>query len=259
MSRIMAHRGARNLWAENSATGFRNTAALGFDAVEFDVHLTDAGELAVIHDPVLERTTDGQGEVRALTPAARRALHLRGPDGRLIPEGIATLDEVLDIFAPHEGTQLFVELKSPAAGSPYPGLVEAVAAALAARGLTARSVMHSFDVDVVRQIRAAAPDVRTLVSVNRDWADRQGGIAAFLRAVDGLADFVGIHHALYDEAFDLIAGLRPIGQTSVWTINDPDLIRRWIARAPGWLVSDDPVLLRRLMAEILPQTERTAP
>ncbi|MDN3714287.1 glycerophosphodiester phosphodiesterase family protein [Paracoccus cavernae] len=73
MSRIMAHRGARNLWAENSMLGFRNILPHGFDAVEFDVHLTDAGEMVVIHDATLDRTTTGSGPVRALTPEARRA------------------------------------------------------------------------------------------------------------------------------------------------------------------------------------------
>ena len=55
MSQIMAHRGARNLWAENSCLGFRRTAGHGFDAIEFDLHLTDGGEIVVIHDPTLDR------------------------------------------------------------------------------------------------------------------------------------------------------------------------------------------------------------
>ena len=68
MTLITGHRGARNLWPENSLQGFRNVLELGVDAVEFDVHVTDAGELLVIHDATLERTTDGHGAVRALTP-----------------------------------------------------------------------------------------------------------------------------------------------------------------------------------------------
>ncbi|MDN3714450.1 glycerophosphodiester phosphodiesterase family protein [Paracoccus cavernae] len=81
MSRIMAHRGARNLWAENSMLGFRNILPHGFDAVEFDVHLTDAGEM-VIHDATLDRTTTGSGPVRALTPEARARCGSRGRTAR---------------------------------------------------------------------------------------------------------------------------------------------------------------------------------
>jgi len=58
ITNIVGHRGARNLWPENSITGFRNVFDLAIEVVEFDVHLSDAGELLVIHDPTLERTTD---------------------------------------------------------------------------------------------------------------------------------------------------------------------------------------------------------
>ena len=252
MPQIMAHRGARNLWAENSCLGFRETARHGFDGIEFDLHLTDAGEIVVIHDPTLDRTTSGSGRVRDLTPDSRRALHLRGPDGALIDEGVPSLEEVLDIVAPHTGTDLYIELKSDENGTPYPGLVEKTVDTLRRLGLADRSVLHSFDIDVVRHVRAVAPDLRRLISVNRTWADRQGGIAGFLREVADLVDIVGIHHELFEAEFDLIARLRPLKSCSVWTINDSDLIRRWIHRAPGFLVSDNPVLLRELMLEGVP-------
>lgn len=252
MPQIMAHRGARNLWAENSCLGFRETARHGFDGIEFDLHLTDAGEIVVIHDPTLDRTTDGSGRTRDLTPDSRRALRLRGPDGALIDEGVPSLEEVLEILAPHGETDLYVELKSDETSTPYPGLVEKTVEALRRFGLAERSVLHSFDVEVVCHVRATAPDLRRLISVNRDWAERQGGIAAFLRQVDDLVDIVGIHHELFESEFDLISRLRPLKSCSVWTINEPALIRRWIERAPGFLVSDNPVLLRELMQEGVP-------
>ncbi|MGA0617326.1 glycerophosphodiester phosphodiesterase family protein [Paracoccus sp. KR1-242] len=251
MSKIMAHRGARNLWAENSAHGFRQTVAHGFDAIEFDVHLTDAEELVVIHDATLDRTTDGTGPVRHLTPESRKTLRLRGPDGALIAEGVPSLAEVLDILSPHP-VDLYVELKSDETGRPYPGMVAKIAEILRARGLQSRSVLHSFDITVVREIREMAPEFGCLISVNREWAERQGGIGAFLSDVEGLVDVVGIHHELYEAEFELIERLRPIGATSVWTVNDSDLIRRWIARGPGFVVSDNPVLVRELMNEDCP-------
>ncbi len=54
---VTGHRAARGLWPENSLEGFSRVSTLGVDAIEFDVHLTDAGELLVVHDPWLERTT----------------------------------------------------------------------------------------------------------------------------------------------------------------------------------------------------------
>ena len=51
---IIGHRGARNLWPENSLDGFERTRALGIEGVEFDVHIARDGELVVIHDPTLD-------------------------------------------------------------------------------------------------------------------------------------------------------------------------------------------------------------
>ena len=61
MTRIAAHRGGAALWPENSLLAFRNAIALGADFIEFDVHLSKDGEVIVIHDPTLERTTNGYG------------------------------------------------------------------------------------------------------------------------------------------------------------------------------------------------------
>lgn len=248
MSQIMAHRGARNLWAENSILGFRETALLGFGGIEFDLHLTDAGELVVIHDATLDRTTDAQGLVRHLTPTSRKALRLKGPDGALIDEGVPSFDEVLDVLAPGS-SDLYVELKGDETGFTDPRMVAQAAAILRRRGLEHRAVLHAFDVEVVRLVRELAPEFRRLVSVNREWAEKRGGLEPFLQEVVDLVDVIGIHHELFEAEFDLVRRLGLLGRCSAWTINDPELMRRWIGRAPGYLVSDDPVLLRRLAQE----------
>lgn len=247
MPLIMAHRGARNLWAENSLLGFRKTLEAGFDAVEFDVHLSKAGELLVIHDATLARTTSQSGLVADLTPQSRRDLQLKNEYGSLIDEGVPSLEEVLDIFEAYPNARLYVELKSDINGHPYEGIVAKVADLLRARGMQNRACLHSFDINVVRKVAEIAPEFERLISVNQDWADRQGGLAQFLRDVDGLVDIVGIHHALFDAEFDYIRDHFGLERCSSWTLNDPDLIRKWIERGPKWLVSDNPILLRDLL------------
>ncbi len=248
MTQIIAHRGARNIWAENSLPGFRETAKHDFHGIEFDLHLTDAGELVVIHDPTLERTTNGAGRVRDLTPESRKALRLKAPDDTLIDEGVPSLDETLDILAPGKA-DLYVELKSDETGFTDPRMIAMTADTLRRRGLEDRSVLHAFDIDVLHRIRDVAPEFRRLISVNRDWADKQGGFEPFLSEVRDLVDIIGIHHELFEAELDLIEGLGLRNRCSVWTINEPEMMRRWIACAPGYLVSDDPVLLRQLMEE----------
>jgi glycerophosphoryl diester phosphodiesterase len=67
MTLVVAHRGASGQAPENTMEAFRRAAELGADAVELDVHLTADGQLAVIHDETLDRTTDRRGRVAELT------------------------------------------------------------------------------------------------------------------------------------------------------------------------------------------------
>ena len=62
---VIAHRGASGTRPENTLAAFRHAVALGADMIELDVQLTRDGEVVVIHDTSLDRTTDGQGPVAA--------------------------------------------------------------------------------------------------------------------------------------------------------------------------------------------------
>lgn len=71
---VIAHRGGKGLWPENSLFAFQRASALGVDMLEMDLQLSSDGELVVIHDRTLERTTDGDGAVAALSLAQLQAL-----------------------------------------------------------------------------------------------------------------------------------------------------------------------------------------
>src|SRR5262249_33847703 len=98
-SLIAAHRGGALLWPENSLLAFRNAIDMGADFVEFDVHLSRDGEVIVIHDPTLDRTTTGVGPVRERTLAELKSLRLKDRAGTITAEPIPTLDEVAAIAA----------------------------------------------------------------------------------------------------------------------------------------------------------------
>jgi glycerophosphoryl diester phosphodiesterase len=244
-TKITGHRGARNIWPENSLTGFRNVLALDVDAVEFDVHLTDAGELVVIHDATLDRTTDKTGEVRALTPDMRGETHLEGT-----ADTVPTLADVLAVLAEKEGKQLHVEIKSDAVKQPYPGITEKVVAEIERFGLADRCHLTSFDVTVLEECRRVAPDIARLVSVNAEWAAKQGGLETFLNNVEGLVEIVAIHHELTATEWDLITAKLPLERLCVWTLNEEALILPWLERGIGHLTSDSPDLALKLRHDI---------
>ncbi len=249
-TKITGHRGARNLWPENSLTGFRNVLALGVDAIEFDVHLTDAGELVVIHDATLDRTTDKAGLVRHLTPQSRTETHLDGTT-----DTVPTLAEVLAILVDAGERQLHVEIKSDEEKKPYPGITEKVVAEIERFGLAHRCHLTSFDVSVLEECLRVAPRVDRLVSVNAEWAAKQGGLSTFIENVDGLVDIVAIHHELMAEEWALITSKLPLDRLCVWTLNDEALIQTWLERGIGHLTSDSPDLALSLRGKIQSQSE----
>ncbi|MBN1341623.1 MAG: glycerophosphodiester phosphodiesterase family protein [Phycisphaerae bacterium] len=90
------HRGAAQLAPENTLAAFKKSIELGMDMTELDLRTTADGELVVIHDPMVDRTTDGKGEVRGMTLAELRKLNAGrwfGP--RFALERIPTFKEVL--------------------------------------------------------------------------------------------------------------------------------------------------------------------
>lgn len=243
MTMIMAHRGARNLWAENSLTGFRNVLALDVEGVEFDLHLTNSGQILIIHDASLDRTTNANGHVRDLDDAGRRAVCLKDEQGTVTEDHIPTFEEVLDVLAARPDLKLYVELKSGPDGKPYEGLVEKAVEIIRIRNIGERVVLHSFDRSVVEHCAEVAPEIDRLMSLNAEWVERNGGLENFFRSAEPLVRYVGVHHQLFEAEFDRITALFPKDRLGVWTLNDRELIDRWMTRGVANITSDSPDLV----------------
>lgn len=100
----IAHRGASGSEPENTLLAFRRAFEMGAQGIELDVHLCRSGELVVIHDETLDRTTDGAGLVAEYSLDELRKLD--AGKGQAIP----TLSEVLQLA--HERGIVFIELKA---------------------------------------------------------------------------------------------------------------------------------------------------
>lgn len=98
---IVAHRGCWEGTSENTLDSISACIAFGIDMVELDVRRTADGALVLMHDASVERTTDGQGPVEALTLAEVRGLKVRagkgGPSASVTERKVPTLDEALDL------------------------------------------------------------------------------------------------------------------------------------------------------------------
>ncbi|MCA1588123.1 MAG: hypothetical protein LC744_05620 [Chloroflexi bacterium] len=162
MTLIVAHRGASGRAPENTLEAFRLAVDAGADAVELDVHLTADGQLAVIHDETLDRTTDRTGAIAELTMdeirQADAGAGFAGDGGQYPYRGrgltVPSLAEVLDWLPDELG--LVVEIKARNAPD---AVVEA---------LRGRSVRHdgrmsviSFDERSIERVRELDAGIRT--------------------------------------------------------------------------------------------------
>ena len=237
---IASHRGGLFLWPENSARAFRETVRLPLEQAECDVHLTRDGEVVVMHDATLERTTDGIGRVAEADSAAFRALRVKGSEGEAPP----TLAGYLEILA---GTQVAprIEIKADAARRPYPGLVAKTLHALDAAGQRSRAWLIGFQAGTMAEAVAAGGlggvawllEKPTLIDLGVP------GMLAVARA--HRFPEIGLHESVIDA--EMVEGCRAAGVgVGCWGANHAASIRRMLGLRVDIFATDDPPLAIRL-------------
>jgi glycerophosphoryl diester phosphodiesterase len=237
-----AHRGGAALWPENSLLAFRNALALGADFLELDVHLSRDGEVMVIHDATLDRTTDGSGPVRERTAAELRALHLKDRGGAPTAEPVPTLDEVVALAATGQ-RQMLLEIKTDDRKRRYPGIEEKVMAVLDRHRFTSFAIVMAFEGATWRRVREIRPDARA----GALYSARALPAAAIEPELQALRQagigFVGLDQRLVTA--EVARQARLAGLTlGVWTVNERDAIERFIGQGVGVVITDRPDLAK---------------
>jgi len=163
-TRVIAHRGFSGAAPENTLAAVRAAIDVGADMAEIDVTLTSDGQVVVIHDATLQRTTNGGGEVFRFSLADLRQLDAGSWFSKTFAgERIPTLEAML---AEVEGRILLnVEIKSEAVGR---GVVEKVAMAIRTRGMTDEILISSFSPTALEEMHELAPEIRTAVLYNKE-------------------------------------------------------------------------------------------
>jgi glycerophosphoryl diester phosphodiesterase len=155
---VIGHRGASGYAPENTMVSFERALALRVDAIELDIHPTSDGKLVVIHDPTLDRTTNGHGLVRAHTYAQIQALDAGSWfDPSFANERVPLLDEVLDWARGR--TKVVIEIKQGPIF--YPNVETLLLAVLDRTQMRSEVLVISFDHYSVRRVKELAPDMVT--------------------------------------------------------------------------------------------------
>jgi glycerophosphoryl diester phosphodiesterase len=158
---VIAHRGDSAHRPENTMSSFASALEVGAEVVEFDVHLTRDGHVVVIHDALIDRTTDGHGPVRDLTLQELRAVSAGYPErfgDRYRGERVPTLSEALNFL--RDRSKAMIEMKADAVTDDAEGGVEArTIEEIRRTGMEKDVVLISFDRRALMRCRLAAPEI----------------------------------------------------------------------------------------------------
>lgn len=222
--RIVAHRGGGALAPENTLGAIRLGASMGFKGVEFDVMLAGDATPVIIHDETLERTTNGRGQVPAMSYAQLVALD--AGKGERIPkfEEAARLCRELGIWAN-------VEIKPAKGHERATGTAVAPLARELWRGAALPPVLSSFSIEALEAAREAAPELPRGYLVDKvpeNWRDTMQRLGC-----------VALHCNYKALTEQLAAEIHRAGYSILlWTVNDPADARRMRAMGADCLVTD---------------------
>ncbi len=242
---VIAHRGGGGISPENTLFAFKRAVELGVDVLELDVRATADGELVVIHDSKVDRTTDGSGMVAAMTFEEIRKLDAgfrwTNDNGKTFPfrgQGIQipTLREVFEAF-PHIKINIEPKYETPSPVAPLCQLITEF-------NRTDKVIVGSFRNEVLEDFRKNCKGVATSASPSE---------ASFF-----LAGYkIGLSES-YSPEMQLLQIPQRIGKLEivtedyiraakernldvhVWTINDVEDMKRLIALDVDGIMTDFP-------------------
>lgn len=216
---VVAHRGASADEPENTLRSFEAAAAAGADAVEFDVRMSADGHAVVLHDPAVDRTTDGEGLVRDLTLEEIKRLRMHDGSGERMQ--IPTLAETLALLSGR--VAIDIEIKNlpgePDHDPEQEAAVEATHRGLQASGFVGAVLISSFNPRSIARSRALAPEVPTgLLAVGAMPLDDVLGLAA-----DGGHGWVlPAASAVLAAGEEIVARVRSAGlRLGTWIVDEP--------------------------------------
>lgn len=238
--KVYAHRGASAYAPENTLPAFRLAEEQGADGIELDVHLSKDGELVVIHDEKLDRTTNGTGLVKDYTLAELKTFCADNGMTGYEEVRIPTLREVLEQVKP--GNMLVnIELKTGILW--YEGIEKKTLDLVAELGMQDRVIYSSFNHYSIAEVRRLAPDAQT--------AYLFGDIPCDMEQYAARRGVGGLHPGLYCVKMgNLLKTYLDSGlAVRVWTVNGKEDLR-WLMEAGADVITNDPRLALAVRSEL---------
>jgi glycerophosphoryl diester phosphodiesterase len=240
---IIAHRGSSAHAPENTLAAFKLAVQQQAAAIELDVKLSADGQVVVIHDDTVDRTTNGTGKVSSMTLAELKQLNA---GSKFVPEyqseRIPTLAQVFETV----GNQIFINVEIKNYTSPTDDLSDKVISLVKEYGLETSVMLSSFNMIALIRARALMAQVPLGLITIKGMA----GLTIRSKLVL-FGPLLAFHPHYLDVTAQLIEATHQAGAyIHTYTVNQPDLMRQLFTSGVDGIFTDDPVLAQKVLIDI---------
>ena len=239
---VFAHRGSSAYAPENTLAAFLLAIDQNADGIELDAKLTADGQVVVIHDDTVDRTTNGTGRIKSLTLTELKSFDAGSKFQPVFKsETVPTLVEVFETI----GNKLLINVELTNNTSPLDELPEKVAALIKKFHLEASVLVSSFNMIALIRTRNLLPNIPLGLLTHRGYAQAtfQSRLVRF-----------GPQLALHPDYEDLTVNMIQIAHKArcrihTYTVNQPDSMQQLFTAGVDGIFTDDPLLAKKVLAE----------
>ncbi|MGG0669528.1 glycerophosphodiester phosphodiesterase family protein [Lederbergia citrisecunda] len=250
---IIAHRGASAYEPENTMPSFELADDLNADYVELDVHMTKDGELIVMHDDDVKRTTEAVGKIKDYTLAELKELTANEEKGEKVAvsggdeEEAYEIPTLLEVFEEMEEDICYViELKDT---DQYPGIEEKLVELMKENGMIGddgksylKAVIHSFDKKALKQVHKLEPAIPLMQLISFDEGEEAELSADKLKELLTYASGIDVSYEALTPSF--VNTMHDEGlAVYAYTVNDAEAALRLKAMGVNGIHTDEPDIL----------------
>ncbi|GAA0459407.1 glycerophosphodiester phosphodiesterase [Alkalibacillus silvisoli] len=257
---VIAHQGGEHLKPSSTMVAFENAVELGVDALETDLHISEDGYLINIHDPSVDRTTDGTGTVSEMSLDELKQLDAgyyfedEQANHPYRDEGLelVTLEELFEAF-PNE--RFVIEIKNTNPDDRVDELLDRLIQLISEHNMQEQVLISSFDQDIIQALQDKDPYDIAVAGGRQEIRNFIITHKIFLRnlynpSVDAV--LIPTDESGFDlTTNDVISGAERLGlHLTYWTINDSDKMRELIEAGADGIITDRPDLLLDVLEDL---------
>ena len=236
MTKNFAHRGFSGKYPENTMLAFEKAIEAGADGIENDVHLTRDGEVVVIHDERVDRTTDGTGFVKDFTYEELMKLDASYTFKEYGVQHIPTLREYMELV---KDKDIITNIELKTGVFEYPGIEKKVYDMIMEYGLKDRMISSSFNHYSILRMKALDPTIKCGL-LEESWLINAGAYVA--------STGVECYHPMYKNMTpEVVAEIKSRGlEINTWTVNEKEEIEEMFERGVDSVIGNFPDIVNEV-------------